>query len=265
MQHPHIILILQGPLTVYPAVRVDHIGTTHAFPTLSMMTGLLANALGYDRLDYQPHERLQKRLIFAARVERQAPRLLREYQTAQIHRDQKGWTPTGEPERRTGGEYQTYEIRQDYLQNTSMTVALRLQFPDEKPGLEELEAALTCPYRPLFIGKKHCVPGVPIMTGWQEGDTSLDALREWPLREDADPVALIPVSWSPGEGIPGLEPSRQVRQTDVRNWRTGVHGGERPVMTGTMPREWIRSPEPEEPESEGTESQGTENEGEETE
>lgn len=241
-RNKHLIMVLQAPLAVYPAARVDRYGTTHHFPTLSMLTGLLANALGYDRSEHEMHQRLQRRMIFACREDRPGPGLLREFQTARMHSKERAWTTTGVPEERTGGDYQLYDMRQEYHQDTSMTVALRLEFPGESPTLEELAEALEQPERPLFIGKKHCLPTERIMAGFQEGDTALDAIRETPLRFPEEVPDLVPVSWPPGEGIDGLEPARDTRQADIRNWRTGVHAGDRQVLAGTMPREWVRPP-----------------------
>ena len=50
---------------------VDNIGVIRWFPSASMLTGLVANALGWDRTEGARHQRLQDRLVFAARIDRE--------------------------------------------------------------------------------------------------------------------------------------------------------------------------------------------------
>ena len=42
-----LLLNLQAPLMSFGGPQVDHIGPTGRFPTVSQITGLLGNALGY--------------------------------------------------------------------------------------------------------------------------------------------------------------------------------------------------------------------------
>ena len=73
---------------------VDNIGVTRWFPSSSMLTGLLANALGWDRTDGPRHQALQDRLVFAARIDREPPGgvPLTDFQTAQLGARDRGWT-----------------------------------------------------------------------------------------------------------------------------------------------------------------------------
>ncbi|MBR2534853.1 MAG: type I-E CRISPR-associated protein Cas5/CasD [Hyphomicrobium sp.] len=66
-----LVVRLEAPLVAFGGVIIDHIGVTFDFPALSALTGLFANALGYDRTERQAHQDLQDRLIFAARRERE--------------------------------------------------------------------------------------------------------------------------------------------------------------------------------------------------
>ena len=247
----HDILNLAAPLMAFGTTRVDNIGRTHEFPTQSMLTGLLGNALGYRRLDHGLLQELQDRIVFAARVDRCCPVRLHEYQTAQIHRDEAAWTPLGVPEKRAGGSYRTHELFQDYLQDASITVALRLDPHDREPTLDDLREALLRPFRPLFIGKKHCIPAGQIFQGQVDAGTALEALRLWPQEEAKgrlDNPEIIRVTWPPGEGAAGIRPENQEMQADLHNWRQGVHGGERRVLTGSPRRdEFFVTPEYQDP------------------
>jgi CRISPR-associated Cas5-like protein len=64
---------LEGPLLAFGGVAIDQVGITRDFPAASMLTGLLANALGWERPQWQAHQALQDRLIFAARRDREDP------------------------------------------------------------------------------------------------------------------------------------------------------------------------------------------------
>ena len=65
-----LILRLEAPLLAFGGVAIDHVGVTRDFPSLSMLAGLLANALGWERTEWEDIQALQDRLIFAARLDR---------------------------------------------------------------------------------------------------------------------------------------------------------------------------------------------------
>ena len=256
-----MMITLRSALVTFGTTRVDNWGFTHEFPSQSMLTGLLGNALGYRRWEHEKLQALQDRLVFAARMDRRAPMLLHEYQTARMQKGERAWTPMGVPEERKGGaDYRGQQFHIDYLQDPSLTVAIRLDPQDREPTLDDLREALLRPERPLFIGKKHSVPSCQIWTGEQEADTVLWALRLWPegcgqedhirdleeghgngaypgFRDESGQDELIRVTWPPGEGAAGIRPENQEMRADLRNWAQGVHGGERRVLTGSPRRD----------------------------
>lgn len=65
-----LVLRLEAPLLAFGGVTIDHVGITRDFPAQSMLTGLLANALGWERTEWEKHQALQDRLVFAARRDR---------------------------------------------------------------------------------------------------------------------------------------------------------------------------------------------------
>ena len=97
-----LLLRLEGPLLAFGGEVVDARGVIVDFPGRSMLTGLFANALGWHRTERDRHARLQERLLFAARIDRQGTHLT-DFQTAQLGAGDKGWTTRGRPEGRTGG------------------------------------------------------------------------------------------------------------------------------------------------------------------
>lgn len=229
-----LILRLEAPLTAFGGVTIDHVGVTRDFPAASMLTGLIANALGLVRTDSAAHQRLQDRLVFAVRRDRESPLgVLTDMQNAKLEKNDRGWTTWGRPEGRAGATYDTpHRRRRDYHPDTLVTVALTLDPADEAPGLDAIAAAFERPARPLFIGRKNCLPAAPLFRGeFLAAATAFEALRLAPLA-DADMAskrALWPAREGPTDG-PGV--SRVIDLPDLRNWRSGLHGGTRKVVEG---------------------------------
>ena len=223
----YLRLVLEGPLLAFGAETVDARGVVADFPAASMLTGLLANALGWRRSDRASLSRLQDRLHYATRIDREGSRLT-DYQTAQIGRDDTGWTTRGAPEGRSGGAatYNAPHIRQrDYDADKRVVVALCLVPAEEVPTLVDLSAALDEPARPLFLGRKPCLPAARIGAGIIEADSLTTALASLPA---PDGVALTRILLPDCEP---REPNDEARSwSDQRNWRSGVHGGTRTVL-----------------------------------
>lgn len=209
---------------------IDNFGVIRDFPALSMVTGLLANALGYRREESELHARLQARLLVGARLDGDVQRLT-DFQTAQLSKDDKGWTTWGIAEERRGGpdSYKSPHLRyRDYHASLNVLVALRLEPAAEAPTLDDLARALDHPARPLFIGRKSCLPSRRLFAGWHEADSILLALQTAHLPGGAG--RHLRVQWPDGEGT--LAGDRSLDLCDERNWRSGVHGGWRPVREG---------------------------------
>ena len=138
----------------------------------------------------------------------------------------------GSPEGRAGGAntYASPHIRErDYVADSLLTVALALRDPAEAPTLHDLAAALAEPARPLFLGRKPCLPTRPIFGGFVEADDALAAVRaaDRPEGWDAEDPRLVirerpdlPAAWE------------RLFVTDERNWISGVHSGERIYRCG---------------------------------
>ena len=241
----HLILNLEAPLMAFGGEIIDNYGVIRQFPSASMLTGLLANALGWRRTEAERHQQLQDRLVFAARIDREPAGGVRliDFQTAQLGAKDSGWTTRGEPEGRAGGAatYEAPHLRyRDYFADMYVTVALRLHPADGEPTLEKLAEVIQQPARPLFIGRKPCLPSVPLFKDFAEGDAALTALLDCPLSDETLKPATIRVQWPEGEGMEGIEPTRRYMLTDQRNWVSGLHGGGRAVYEGGVEREMFK-------------------------
>src|ERR671919_1552470 len=160
-----LILRFEGPLMSFGDVAIDEIRPSRRLPARSMLTGLLANALGWAHRDVAVLDRLQERLRFAARLDREGQGLV-DFQTAELGQHDPLWTTRGVPAERAGGaaSYSGPALRyRHYRADAAVTVALTLAPAEEAPDLAALEAALRRPERPLFIGRKGCPPSRPIL------------------------------------------------------------------------------------------------------
>lgn len=227
----HLILRLDAPLMSFGAEMVDAYGVVRDFPARSAITGLIANALGWERYEGEVHDRLQARLIMgSARVAE--GRRVREFQTAQLGAGDRGWTTRGVAEGRAGGAatYQSPHIRYRHADaDARVIVALRLDPADEAPTLDAVAAALDRPERPLFIGRKPFLPSGPINAGFRDGGTIADALAA-ALADEKTQAARA--QWPIGEGPDARGPT--IELTDERNWLNGVHTGLRRVIEGKI-------------------------------
>lgn len=233
-----LLLRFDAPLMSFGAPAIDHRGVTQDHPPLSMLTGLLSNALGYDHRDAERLQALQSRLRIAARCDRRGERLI-DFQTVDLGQaflTDTGWTTRGAVEARAGGSArQATHIRtREYLADAVYTVALTLDPPEPAPTLDDLAAALDTPERPLFLGRKPCLPATRLLLGRVRAATLRDALRQRrpaidPAR-DGDPTAAL--AWWPehehdADGV-------TVTVTDERDWANQIHGGHRVLRHGTI-------------------------------
>ncbi|WP_420635255.1 type I-E CRISPR-associated protein Cas5/CasD [Candidatus Palauibacter sp.] len=224
-------LRLRAPLASFGGEAIDARGVIRDFPAQSMLTGLFGNALGWTRSMRKEHQALQHRIVFgAAHEEDPGLRRMTDYQTAQIGKRDRAWTIRGVPAGRKGGP-QTYQGShqrwRDYHSDLRLTLVLRLDPGDDAPTLDDLGASLKRPARPLFIGRKPCLPAAQIFEAWIDEPDICAALRA-ALPEGRDYYALWPYS----EGAAGADVTRFV--TDERNWLSGLHGGARRICTGRL-------------------------------
>ena len=232
MSHRWLVLRLQAPLMAFGGVAVDQVGPTRDFPSASMLTGLFANALGLHWSDREAHQALQDRLVFGARREREpaAAGVVTDMQNVRLDKADKGWTTFGAPEGRAGATYDAPHRRmRNYLADQTVRVVARLDRAEASPTLEQLAYALDRPVRPLFIGRKPCLPTCRLMNGWAEGETVYSALVSLSV------AGTFRALWPVGEGPEhGAEVERIIDLADLRNWRTGLHGGARRVVEGRL-------------------------------
>jgi CRISPR system Cascade subunit CasD len=197
-----------------------------------MLTGLIGNALGYRHSESWLLQALQDRLRFAARLDRPGEKLV-DYQTVDLGQasfTDTGWTTSGIREDRKGGAASkgTHIRHQHYLADAAVTVALAVDDAGEGPDLDQIEAALREPARPLFLGRKACLPAAPILAGRLQAASLVVALELLPGPSGRSLFAEWPADET------GPEPSRVVSVADLRDWKNQVHVGERQIRQGQV-------------------------------
>lgn len=238
-----LVLRLDAPLMSFGTVIVDHHGFIDDFPGLSTLTGLFANALGWNHSDWELLNDLQERLDFAARWDVRPEKLV-DYQTVDLGSPKMrapGWTTHGDPEHRTGGQdakFGTHQRYRHFWMDGVMTVVVSLA--PGKPTIDRLKEALENPARPLFLGRKSCLPARPLLDPVSpivEGTDTLSVLfsvpvwnRNGSLSEVKEPLLAC---WSSSDTV-SEDRGEQQLVYDLRDWQNQLLAGSRWRVRGMI-------------------------------
>lgn len=235
-----LLLRFDAPLMSFGGVVVDQVNPVVPFPGRSMIAGLIANALGWDHGDAPKTQALQDRLRHAARWDCEPVRLV-DYHTVDLGGEamrDTGWTTRGRREDRGSGDANTgtHQRWRHYWANGCATVAVALAAPNESdpsgvPDLDRIEQALRVPARPLFIGRKTCMPATPILLRRAESNDLRAALAAEPLaaafgRRSPERVRVY---WPAEPAQPGTD---TIDFDDLRDWINNVHVGRQRYRVG---------------------------------
>jgi CRISPR system Cascade subunit CasD len=242
-----VLLRFDAPLMSFGSVVVDHHNKTDPLPYRAMLTGLLANALGLTRRDEAELTALQTRVRYAARRDRKGAALV-DYQTVDFDSagpmaSDLGWTTRGTLEERKGGKEAsegTHIRYRHYLADAIVTVALTLDPAGHDPSLRAVSEALRAPARPLFLGRKCCIPSGPIWLGETEAPSLRQALVQTPraggLRPGDAPrsdTGELQAVWPQTEGGDENE-TRLWPRVEDRDMANAIHVGRRIYVEGLV-------------------------------
>lgn len=228
------MLRLDAPLMSFGAVVVDQNNPVERFVGRSQLVGLIANALGWDHRNTARLDALQSRLRHASRWDAEPERIV-DYHTVDLGQDfmtDTGWTTRGRREDRGGASSDaTHQRYRHYWANGCATVALAL-VDQRAPSLSDVEQALRCPARPLFIGRKTCLPAAPILLGRRHAPDLREALISEPMcnvgpRQRSSRIAAC---WPAEEGAA----VRTLELDDLRDWRNNMHRGRQRYAVGFL-------------------------------
>ncbi|MGO9545776.1 MAG: type I-E CRISPR-associated protein Cas5/CasD [Rhodomicrobium sp.] len=231
----HLVLRLEAPLVSFGGEAIDNLGVIRPFPAKSMITGILANAAGIERYERKALQSLQDNLVMGSRIH-QGNQLLRDFQTAELSKGDQGWTTHEQVEGRGGGtaSYLGPHLRyRDYWTDAEVSVVFRV-LPASPFTIEQFEEALQHPARPLFLGRKTCLPSSLVYDGDVRAHSVFGALIA--LFDDSLRKKNFYLQWPAFEAseyddalFSQFPDARLEPICDERNWITGVHAGERLV------------------------------------
>ena len=137
-----LLLRLAGPLQSWGIDSKFETRRTNDFPTKSGVVGLIAAALGYSRDD--PLDTLTA-LNFGIRIDKEGD-LLTDYHTAKAQTKKE----------------ESYVTNRFYLADAIFVAGLE---SNDIKFLKELEKALKAPVFPLYLGRRSCIPTMPLVLG----------------------------------------------------------------------------------------------------
>lgn len=229
-----LLMRLEAPLMSFGAPIVDNFGTIQGFPSLSQLTGMLANALGYNHNEFAALNLLQSQLVYSVCCLQNGEKIT-DYQTVDLGQDfmvDKGWTTRHQLESRAGGSSKGTHIRnRDYWANASFLLALRFKSENTTLNIVDVAEALQRPARPLFIGRKCCIPSVRIFEALVESENTLAAIENH-IANALDRHGEFEV-WSSEIGL-SEEAYEETMVTDERDWENQIHVGQRKVQHGLL-------------------------------
>ena len=220
------------PSGSYPT---GYLRPTRMHPLRSMITGILGSALGYQREDTELLSRLQGRIEYAARVDRATEGILTDLHTTKV-KEVEAWGAGGKPVKiGPDGPEGTTDLRYDeFLQGAVYTVVVRLNPAEGRPTVDDLAQALKFPARPIFYGRKCCLPSGQCFLAIVETDDMVEALMSaapCDLRRAAKTGDRVNVWWV-GQSHSKAEHSE--RTALDRNWAFGIHTGSGTVHRGSF-------------------------------
>jgi CRISPR system Cascade subunit CasD len=233
-----LLLRLEGPLMSFGGPMVDQNGVIADFPPRSMLAGLAGNALGWCHHDTRHLQSLQDAICLAARLDRRGERLT-DYQTVDLgsswmQPSEAGWTTRHAVAERGGANAEkTHRRYRDYLVDAICTVAFAVRGADS-PDVGTIARAIDQPRRPLFLGRKACLPTARLSLGVRKASSVLEALAVAPpaMRSDGN---VLEATWDIGMPEEGLAAAaRDVWVYDERRWSMHVHAGRRRMRRGTL-------------------------------
>lgn len=210
---PVLLFRLEAPIQSWGEHSKWDYRDTSNFPTKSGIVGLLSCALGYQRDDARI-DALCQDMKLAVRADRRGS-IFTDYQTisAEI-------ILAATRKKRTVGN--TIVSRRNYLQDASFLVAVSL----DDNRVFECNNALKNPCWQMYLGRKNCVPTVPVV-GRISYDYSgiLEALEKEPLIDRHDKKILIQYESDYGESKSDVYQSNKNRLFYRRKVETKVMEG----------------------------------------
>ncbi len=158
-QRDYLVFRIAAPMGAFGDIAVGERRATWDVPSKSGVLGLVAAALGIERIETAKHQALDTSLGFAVRQD-QAGRPLRDYHTAQAPKARKDKRWRTRREELDADDLNTVLSERIYRVEAAATVVLWVN-GERGPTLASLEAGLKRPKFTLYVGRKACPLGWP--------------------------------------------------------------------------------------------------------
>lgn len=206
-----IRLKLKGPLQSWGEQARWDIRDTSNMPAKSAIIGILGCCMGYPRGDRRLAT-LSEQIHIAVRADR-AGRLMTDFHTVQ-GTDGVMLNAAGKPRGKSG----TIITPKQYLQDAEFTVLLW----GEEQTLLDCEYALRHPVWPPFLGRRSCVPSVPLLPKILEVQSIEEAICMFD-EEEYDTLVSVEIEMLPGEQARSneriIERRDEVLRADLNQYR----------------------------------------------
>ena len=215
----YLVFKLCGPLASWGDIAIGETRPSHSYPTKTAISGLLAAALGIERVEETKQLELAKSFGFAVRVDKKGT-LLCDYHTTQVPSAtalKKVPHATRSDELRAG-DLSTILSTREYYCDVCYTVILWSEAAALPYSLAALKEALQRPKFTLFLGRKSCVLGLPTNPQIYYSETIKAALRQADLilnktAGDLGSDDCAAMYWD-SAGKSGMEPLQTIRRKD---------------------------------------------------
>lgn len=214
------------PIVSFGGPKVGRVHQSQRYPDQSLIVGLVCNAFGYRRRDVEAHYEMEKRLVWAFRLDDVGEKTT-EFQTADLSEIGPMWDPNGGVIEHGGTNANGNHLMwKEYWTDVAWSLALSLRGADADE-IGELASALRVPARPLYLGRKKCTLGISKISR-TEADGPVEALRRVPPFREASiaPYRVFYVAES--------RESAQWLSSGHRDWESGLHGGQVPMASALI-------------------------------
>ncbi len=227
-------------LLSFGAPAVGKVRPTDIFPACSMITGLLANALGYEHTEQRRMQVLQSAISMGTRIDMPGNRII-DYQTlfftkkelplwrSDSFRGERDVIKAIQAGKNEGTVIRLKHYLADSVIHTIICVASEQD--ESLPSAEEIAQALTYPFRVLFIGRYCCIPYAPLYRGIIEADSVYAALEQIISERGNGPFIA---EWPVVSSAPEKKGELMIERQDLRDWTNDVHSGSRLVWRGQI-------------------------------
>ena len=180
-----LLFTLYAPMGSFGEIAVGERRMGWARPGRSAVLGLVAAAMGFERVDEDSHRSLEAGLFYAVRTDALGRPFI-DYHTSQTPKQRRNQTFANRRAALQAGDLHTVLSSREWRSDTCFTVSL---WPrrDDAVDLDAMADALRRPCFALYLGRKSAPLGLPLNPSIVEADTFMNAFaaRQRTLEEEA--------------------------------------------------------------------------------